>query len=98
MTLTSRYIYEDSCFVTKYPKFYESDKTVNEYVSIDSSEIKFPIGHSSLLEKIFYLMKIKIYTALPESIKKLKCKLFRKRLRNWLIENIFYTMEEYFQY
>lgn len=49
-----------------------------------------------IYDKSVTVMAVKVYNHLPKNIKNVNDKIFKTTLKNWLINNTFYNLNEYF--
>lgn len=53
--------------------------------------------HKDIYKRNVYNMCITIYNKLPEELKELNGNIFRNKIRGWLLEKCFYTVNEYLE-
>ena len=97
ITVTSIYVLEVLCFINKQ----KGDlKKIVKFISITrETNMTFTKSrNTSLLQKSVLHMGARLYKHLPLRIKKLdNCNQFRKEVKSILLNNTFYTLEEYLQ-
>ncbi|KAG8242813.1 Bone morphogenetic protein receptor type-1B [Homalodisca vitripennis] len=68
----------------------------NLYVTL-AENFHLPVHRIALFEEKPSYMGIKLWKYLPEDLKKSNTKDFRSEVKKWLLENPFYTIEEYLE-
>lgn len=99
LTLTSIYILEICKFVRKNQHFFTrtSDHHSRSYNLRNKNRLALPISKLKLHSSGPYVHAIKIYNNLPRHIQNEdNIKTFLKLLKNYLIENSFYNLQEFF--
>lgn len=102
LSLACLYILEMGVFVKKHPNLFSKADSVNIYKigkhSRDPTRLAMPRCRTAFCHKNTSRMAIKIYNKIPRIIRELPTNLFQKRLRTWLIENCFYSINEFMNY
>lgn len=94
MTLVSLYIFEIGMFVRNhniFPKVSEDSR----YVHRDPTKLKMNNYRSTFISKNCSIMAIKVFNKIPKTIRELPLRLFRVKLKIWLIEQCFYTINDF---
>ena len=98
LPLQSQYIYSILLFLTKHRDRFLPTSHIHAISTRQNNNLYVPPAKLTLYQKGVYYSGIKIYNHLPTSIKNLlddKNK-FRNALKNFLLHNSFYSLEEYF--
>lgn len=96
LTLPCMYIYELCYFVKTNPNLFERRIENCGFNSRYPNKLQLPIMRTTLFSKNAHVMAIKVYNRLDPGIQNLPLSAFRKRLKEWLIQNTFYSLHEYF--
>jgi hypothetical protein len=98
LPLQSQYIYSILLFITKNKDQFSPNSHVHTINTRHSNNLYVPVANLTLYQKGVYYSGIKIFNHLPTTIKNLsddKNK-FQIALRKFLVNNSFYSQEEYF--
>jgi hypothetical protein len=98
LPLKSQYIFSLFLFVAKNRDLYESNSEIHNVNTRYSSDLHTPMANLATFQKGPYYFGIKLFNHLPTSIKKSSHDInkFRSTLKNFLLINSFYSLEEYF--
>jgi predicted enzyme involved in methoxymalonyl-ACP biosynthesis len=92
------YILEALCFIKKHKGDLKKNCEIHKHNMRSKYGLHTQPHITSLLQKSVLHMGVRLYKHLPLRIKKLeKCKQFRKEVKSILLNNMFYTLEEYLQ-
>jgi len=96
LTLASLYIFEVTCFVRKYCQSLEQNYEVHEYNTRRKLNIHVKLQKTEIYKKSVKNMGTKVYNNLPKFLKEIDdYKAFKKRLKQFLLLQTFYSVEEY---
>jgi hypothetical protein len=98
LPIQSKYIFSILLFVTKNKDQFLFNSQVHKINTRQTSDLYLPTGNMAIYQKGVYYTGIKIYSPLPTAIKDLsgdKNK-FSLALKRYLLHNLFYSLEEYF--
>ena len=97
LTLYSQYIFSTLIFVVKYKDMFITNTEVHEMNTRHKLNLHVPSVRLTRVQKGLYYSGISLYNSLPLNIKKVAydfCQ-FRHKLKDFLIENSFYSIEEF---
>jgi hypothetical protein len=98
LTVTSIYILDVLCFIKKYKGDLKHNCEIHKYNTRSKYELHTPSRNISLLQNSVLHMGVRLYKRLPLKIKKLyNFNQFRKEVKLTLLNNSFYTLEEFLQ-
>lgn len=92
------YIYEVCLFVKLHPDLFSKKRDVCEFNTRYPNRLVIPPKKTQLYGKNAYCMSVSIYNQLHDDIKELPLNLFKSRLKKWLIQECFYSINDYFDY
>ena len=97
--MTSIYVLEVLCFINKQKgDLKKKNCEIHNHKTISKYDFHTQSCNTSLLQKSLLYMGARLYKHLPLRIKKLdNCNQFRKEVKSILLNNTFYTLEEYLQ-
>jgi len=98
LTLPSLYIFLLLNFVNKNRNYFVFNNDVYEFNTRFNHNLHLPSANLSLVQRGILFSGSKIYNHLPSNIKFLfnDPKRFKSTLKTYLIENTFYSLEEYY--
>jgi hypothetical protein len=98
LTLYSQYIYSTLIFVVKYKDKFIINTEVHEINTRHKLDLHVPSVRLTKIQKGLYYSGTILYNSLPCNIKKVVYDVdrFKHKLKDFLIENAFYSVEEYF--
>lgn len=97
LTLASMYIMEIGMFIRNQKHLFVDSNENRRYKSRDPTKLNIHTScRSALYKKNSYRMSIKIYNHFPRPLRELPSYKFHKQLKSWLLENCFYTLNEFF--
>jgi len=97
LTLPSIYIFEIAKFVHSNPSIFEKYKTNHNYHTRNNKKmLQYPIHSHKKFETGPLYMGLKIYNHLPDSYKDLPITKFNSKLKEALIEKVYYTVDLFF--
>jgi len=97
LTLPSVYIFSLLNFVNKNRNYFVFNNDVHEFNTHFNHNLHLPTANLSLVQRGVLFSGSKIYNRLPSNIKLFKDpKRFKSALKTYLIENTFYSVEEYY--
>ena len=87
-------------FVNKNRELFLSNSEIHELNTRYNQNLHLPSTNLTLVQKGVLYSGSKIYNCLPLSIKALSnnAKRFKATLKRYLIENVFYSIDEYYQF
>lgn len=77
---------------------YEKVGNVVNFDVRNKYRLVLPVNKSALYSKNCHIMAIKVFNQIPSDIKNSPIKQFKFKLKNWLIKNVFYTLDEFFKH
>lgn len=95
LPLPCLYIYSILIFLNLNQSMFDKHQHTHHHTTrnVKSKTYQYPIHRTTLLEKGPFYSAIKLYNNLPNSIK--ESVNFKKSLKDYLLENCFYTIDEY---
>lgn len=97
LTLPSLYILETVMFVRKHYSFFEQRDNSNRRVATQRPLV-MPRPRLELYKRNCAYMTCKIYNKLPTFLLEQYGDMFQKALKDWLLVNCFYSIEEFFKF
>ena len=98
LTVTSKYVLEVLCYIKKYKGDLKHNCEIHEYNTRSKYDLHTQSRNTSLLQNSVLHMGVRLYKHLPLKIKKLgNFNQFRKEVKLTLLNNLFYTHEEFLQ-
>jgi len=100
LPLPSQYIYSLLVFVNKNRELFLSNSEIHELNTRYNQNLHLPSTNLTLVQKGVLYSGNKIYNCLPFSIKahSNNAKRFKATLKIYLIEHVFYNIDEYYQF
>jgi hypothetical protein len=100
LTFTSQYIFSVLCFVVSNRDDLVSVSDLHNMFTRQTSNFHQPVSNLLLYQRGIFSMGIKLYHKLPPSIKNASNngKSFKSLLKKFLYLNLFYTLDEYYNY
>jgi len=100
LPLPSQYIYSLLVFVNKNRELFLSNSEIHELNTRSNQNLHLPSTNLTLVQRGVLYSGSKIYNCLPLSIKahSNNAKRFKATLKRYLIEHIFYSIDEYYQF
>ena len=98
LPLQSQYILSILIFISKNRELFRSDSEIHGITTRYNSDLHVPSTSLTLFQKGICYSGSRIFNHLPTNIKDLLLneKRFKSVLKKYLLENCFYTLEEYF--
>lgn len=97
LTLTCIYILELCIFIKSQSAFFVNKSSLKNNIRDQYKyDIYLPKVNNSLYKKSTFIMAIRIFNHLPLDLKALDGIMFKRRLKNWLIDKVFYDINEFF--
>jgi len=98
LTVTSIFVLEVLCYIKKYKGDLKHNCEIHEYNTRSKYDLHTQSRNTSLLQNSVLHMGVRLYKCLPLKIKKLdNFNQFRKEVKSMLLNNSFYTLEEFLQ-
>ena len=87
-------------FVVKNKNFFKTNSEVHKFTTRYNHDLHIPIANLTLFQHGVWYSGIKIYNQLPLPLKELSNDIpkFKVALHRFLLENSFYTLEEYYNW
>jgi hypothetical protein len=96
LTLSSLYILEVTCFIKRYCQSLELNANVHDYNTRRKMDIRTQSFRTNLYKNSAINMGTKIYNKLPDHMKEIDSyKVFKKKLKSFLLLRTFYSVEEF---
>lgn len=98
LTLTGIYLFEICKFVKNNENYLFENKSCRHNIlrSKQKNNVLIKQANNKIYHRSTFHTGIKAYNDLPLCIKALEGNKFEKTLKKWLIENCFYTLEEFY--
>lgn len=91
------YIYETCCFVKKHKSLFKTASESNSRLKRNCDRLIMKVPPKSMkYSKSCLTMCVRIFNEIPNYIKILPEKLFKKQLYKWLNDKNFYSIKEFF--
>jgi hypothetical protein len=98
LTVTAFYVLEVLCYTKKYKGDLKHNCEIHEYNTSSKYDLHTQSRNTSSLQNSELHMGVRLYKHLPLKIKKLdNFDQFRKEVKSMLLNNLFYTLEEFSQ-
>lgn len=97
LTLAGIYILEICLFVRNNSHFFTKVSNVHTVNVRNKDRLVLPVIRSMIFDHSTYVTAIRIYNRLPINIKQLKGNQFKIFLKKWLIDNVFYNLNEFYK-
>lgn len=98
LTLTGIYILELSQFVKKHPEYFTKRSCKENIRSQYKYNMVLPRTSTSIYKKSTFISAINVFNHLPNEIKSLEGNTFKRCLKNFLIDKVFYNLKEFYNY
>ena len=96
LTLSSLYILEVTCFLKRYCQSLELNVNVHNHNTRRKMDIHIKSHRTNLYKNSVINMGSKIYNKLPDHLKEIDSfKVFKKKLKVFLLLHTFYSVEEF---
>uniref|UniRef100_A0A1B6GU06 Reverse transcriptase domain-containing protein n=1 Tax=Cuerna arida TaxID=1464854 RepID=A0A1B6GU06_9HEMI len=95
LTVVSLYVLEAVTLV--HESGFPRGCNTHQYNTRRATDFHLPAHRLSLFEKKPSYMSLKLWNCLPEDFKKLNARTFKTKVKLWLLQNPFYTIEEYYR-
>lgn len=98
LPLQSQYIFSLMMFVVNNKELFESNASFHNFSTRSHNDLHLPNANLSVFQKGVYYSGVKIYNNLPTDLKQIfhDTVKFRKALKRFLLDNSFYSLEEYY--
>jgi len=98
LSLPSQYIFSLLIFVNKNRGLFQSNSEIHDLNTRFNHNLHLPSANLTLVQKAVLCSGSKIYNHLPLNIKVLSndTKIFKSTLKSYLIEHMFYSLEEFY--
>jgi len=98
LTVPYIYVLEVVCYIKKYKGDLKHKCEIHEYNTRSKYDLHTQSRNTSLLQNSVLHMGVRLYKCLPLKIKKIdNFKQFRQEVKSMLLNNLFYTLEEFLQ-
>lgn len=98
LPLTCMYVKELCIFVKLHPNYFRKQSDVISRNTRHVDKLYLPVCKSEVFKRNAYLMAIHVYNKIPNTFKNLPLVTFKNKLSDWLLENCFYSMNEFNNY
>ena len=90
-------IYALMLLVVKNPIIYQSNSSIHNLNTRQQDKLHVPSVRFPSIQTVVYYSSVKIFNQLPQSISKFhgSVHIFKTKLRNFLVSNAFYSIEEF---
>lgn len=96
MTLTNLYIYEILLHTYKTKNLISTNSEFHYYNTRKCNLLRPEFPEKMIYKTSYIYIGIKLYNRLPESVKSVgSITSFKNTIKNYLIQNVFYTIDEY---
>jgi hypothetical protein len=98
LPLQSQYIFSLMMFVAKNKKLFLINANVHDFPTRSHRDLHLPIANLSIYQKGVYFSGVKIFNNLPTNLKQKFYDVykFKRALKRFLLDNSFYSLEEYY--
>jgi hypothetical protein len=98
LPLQSQYIFSILIFISKNRELFRFDSEIHDISTRYNSNLHLPSTTLTLFQKGTFYSESRVFNHLPSNIKDLlhNEKQFKSVLKKYLLQNCFYTLEEYF--
>ena len=99
VALPSQYIFSLFVFVNKNRGLFQSNSEIHDLNTCFNHNVHLPSTNLTLVQRGVLFSGSKVYNHLPSNIKVLSndTKLYKSTLKRYLIENTFYSQDEFYQ-
>jgi len=99
LSLPSQYNFSLLVFVNKNRALFQSNSEIHDLNTCFNYNLHLPSTNFTLVQKAVLYSGSKIYNHLPSNIKVLSndAKCFKSTLKSYLIEHMFYSLDEFYQ-
>jgi hypothetical protein len=100
LPLYSQYVLSLSLFVIKNINMFKSNSMIHSINTRHCWDLYLPTAHLTKVQKGVYHLGIKVFNFLPTGIKSLSgdIRKFKSALKRFMLEGLFYTIQEYFDW
>ena len=100
LPLQSQYIFSLMMFVARNRELFVINANVHNFPTRSHNDLHLPIANLSVFQKGVYFSGVKIFNNLPTDLKQTFYDVykFKKALKRFLLDNSFYSLEEYYKY
>jgi hypothetical protein len=100
LLLSAKYIYSPLMFIVKNRNLYLDNVELYTTKTRNSLNLHPPLSHPTKYQKAVYYAGIRVFNDLPTSIKRIAAdiKVFKKTLKRFVLDNSFYSMDEFFNF
>ena len=97
LPLQSQYIFSLMMFVAKNRELFVINANVHNFPTRLHNDLHLPNANLSVFQKGVYISGVKIFNNLPTDLKQISHNIhkFQKVLKRFLLDNSFYSLEEY---
>jgi hypothetical protein len=95
LTLSLLYILEVTCFLKRYSQSLELNANVHNHNTRRKMDIHIKSHRTNLHKNSVVNMGSIIYNKLPDHMKEIDSKVFKKKLKSFLLLHTFYSVEEF---
>jgi hypothetical protein len=100
LPLSGQYIYSSIMFLVNNRNLFLDNVELYTIKTRNSHNLHPPLSHSTKHQKGVHCTGIRVFNHLPPSIKSTvnETKMFKKTLKKFLLDNSFYSIDEYFNF
>jgi hypothetical protein len=100
LSLSAQYIYSLVMFVVNNRRLFLDNAELYTIKTRNSYNLHPPLSHLTKYQKAVPYARIRVFSHLPTSIKSVmnETKVFKKTLKRFLLDNSFYSMDEFFNF
>jgi hypothetical protein len=97
LTVPCSYVYAFMLFVVKNPNIYQTNSSVHGRNTKQQNKLHVPSVRSSSIQRDVFYSSVKIFNQLLKNISELhnNIHIFKTLIRNSLVKNAFYSIEEF---
>jgi hypothetical protein len=97
LTLTGLYLLELCIFVKTHSYYFVKKSSLRGNLRPQYQfDLVLPKVNNSMYKRSAYITAIKVFNHLPAYLKKLEGKEFKTKLKNWLLDKVFYNINEFY--
>ena len=95
LTVTSLHIMEVLCFLKRYKPAVQNNEQIHDHDTRRNKDLYIKLCNTNLYKKSVINTAIRIYNKVPNNIKKIEYKPYKRKLRAFLTERAFYSLDEF---
>ena len=97
LTLPSMYVLTCLLYVRKNLNEFTTNDTIHDHLTRNKSDLRINKCKFSATKNSFHINSLKLYNSIPLTIRNLPFLAFRRRVKNTLLNNPLYSVDEFYQ-